>query len=78
MYYDCYVSKGQVWAALKYKIKYDPYYKDVIIFDEFLQQLLGIDIWSRPHTIDVDNEHELSTEFEHPCDEDENENDITY
>ena len=37
-----------------------------------------MDISSTLHTIDVDNEHELSIEFEGPCGKDENENDISY
>ena len=37
-----------------------------------------MDISSLLHTIDVDNEHDLATEFEHPCGEDENESDMTY
>ena len=30
-HYDCYVSRSHVHNALSYKIKFDPYYKDVEI-----------------------------------------------
>jgi hypothetical protein len=47
---------------------------------DYLQQLpdTSIDISSMLHTIDMEPDPPLSTELEHTCGEDENENDITY
>ncbi|XP_057860503.1 uncharacterized protein LOC131069166 [Cryptomeria japonica] len=76
-YYDCYISRGRVMDALQYKVKYDPYYKDVSINYNNLNQIPEerTDVSSMLHTIEA-NYDVIITNSE-DADEDQDEGTIT-
>lgn len=70
-YYDCYVSRGRFRGALQYKVKYDPYYKDVSIDYNNLNQIPKerIDVSNMLHTIEANDD--LMVENNEDVDEDQ-------
>lgn len=77
--YVCYFCRSHIIDALQYKVKYDPYYKDVIINLEYVAEIpeARIDVSNMLKIIETTEDMSLENN-EMDNNGDENENNKTY